>query len=287
MTRRHLAGLVAAVAAVLAAVTVTVASLAGHPRPTALTRPQPTTSGTTAASTTTTAPPSGASGRAGSWRPVAPATTVPADTPVQAHYDQGFERGFSSPANRAELAALADLPLPRPAVTGGWPALRPAETPGAWAAEWVTGLLSIDFATRTRADLAAWLVAESAPDLMPGVPLAARSATLVATVCDPGITGQPSPIPAPARWAVDARAHVRWSVTDLQVQLDPGWQAMIAAGWQPTDLRAGVEDVTGVLEAHHGRSVTRRRFSVVVQVGSAAWHPGYGTVLISAWSVAP
>lgn len=286
MTRRHLAGLVAAVAAVLAAVTVTVAGLAGHPRPTAISRPQPTTSGPTA-STTTTAPPERAAGRAGSWRPVPPATTVPADTPVQAHYDQGFERGFASPANRTKLAALADLALPRPAVSGGWPALRPAQTPGAWAAEWVTGLLSIDFAARTRTDLAAWLVAESAPDLMPGVPPAARAATLVATVCDPGLTGQPSPIPDPARWATDARDHLRWSVTHLQVQLDPGWQAMIAAGWQPRDLRAGVEDVTGVLEGRHAHSgVTRRRFSIVVQVGSAAWHPGYGTVLISAWSVA-
>ena len=78
---------------------------------------------------------------------------------------------------------------------------------------------------------------------------------------DPAITGQPSPVPSGSQWQADAAAGVRWSVSELQVQLDPQWQSMIAAGWQPVDLYASVEDVSGVLTVTRGSSTTQARFS--------------------------
>jgi hypothetical protein len=78
---------------------------------------------------------------------------------------------------------------------------------------------------------------------------------------------------------------VRWSAGDLEVQLDPQWQQMIDAGWQPPDIRAVVEDVSGVLTITRGRASTTRHFSMVIQVGSAHWRDGYGTVLVSDWKV--
>ena len=52
------------------------------------------------------------------------------------------------------------------------------------------------------------------------------------------------------------------------------------------DIRAAVEDVSGVLAITQGKATTTERFSVMVQVGSARWHDGYGTVLVSDWKEA-
>jgi len=219
----------------------------------------------------------------GGWQPVAPATTVPSDSPVQQQYDQGFEQGFSSAANRAQLAEIQTLSLPAPTATGGWPHLPPAYTPEGWTREFVAGLLAVDFARQSRSGLGAWLVAEEAPDLMPGIPVGAELGSLYATAMDPALTGQPSPVPPVTVWQANAAAGVRWSVSNLEVQLDPGWQSMIAAGWQPVDLYASVEDVSGTLTITQGSSSAQRSFSMVVQLGSAHWHPGYGTALVSEW----
>ena len=69
------------------------------------------------------------------------------------------------------------------------------------------------------------------------------------------------------------------------MQLDPQWQQMIDAGWQPPDIRAAVEDISGLLTITGRRVSTTRRFSLVVQVGSGRWRDGYGTVLVSDWTV--
>jgi hypothetical protein len=46
-----------------------------------------------------------------------------------------------------------------------------------------------------------------------------------------------------------------------------------------------VEDVSGVLRVTQGKVSTTRHFSMVIQVGSAHWRDGYGTVLVSDWKV--
>jgi len=227
-------------------------------------------------STTTSVP-------AGGWHPVAPATAVPEASPVQQQYDKGFELGFSSASNVAMMKRAEALALPGPAIDGGWPDLSVSQTPEGWATEFVAGLLDINFARQSRHALGAWLVAEGAPDLMPGIPSAFQQRTLYVSVLRPGMIGQSSPLPSPSEWRADAAAGTEWSASDLECQPEPQWQQMIDAGWQPTDLRAAVEDVSGVLTITRGNATTTRRFSLVVQVGSALWRDGYGTVLVSDW----
>jgi hypothetical protein len=154
-----------------------------------------------------------------------------------------------------------------------------ANSPEAWAQEFTAGLLDISFARQSRAGLGRWLVAQSAPDLMPGVPAAAAGKMLYASVLDPGVIGNKPPVPSPAACRADAAAHVRWSVTGLNVQVDPSWQSMISAGWQPEDLRAVVEDVSGMLTVTGGPQPGRYGFGLVLSLGSAHWHGGYGTAI--------
>ena len=71
------------------------------------------------------------------------------------------------------------LALPGPAITGGWPDLAVSETPDGWATEFTSGLLDIDFAHQSRGALGAWLVAEEAPDLLPGIPSTFSNRALV------------------------------------------------------------------------------------------------------------
>ncbi len=201
---------------------------------------------------------------------------------MQQQYDRGFETGFSSASNEAMMSEAEALPISLPAVAGGWPALRPSETPEGWAAEFVGGLLDIDFAHESRDALGGWLVATEAPDLMPGIPARFADRALYVSVLEPGVTGQPSPVPSAGQWQADASAGVRWVVSGLDVQLNPQWQQMIDSGWQPPDVRAAVEDVSGVLTTSQGKTKTAKSFSLVIQVGSARWQEGYGTVLVSA-----
>lgn len=217
------------------------------------------------------------------WQVVAPTTTIPADTPVQQHYDQGFAQGFASAVNRASLAAVEVLHTPAPAVGGGWPALATSASPERWTAAFVTALLTVDFAIQHRSALGAWLVAESGVDLMPGIPPSAGDHMLYASVLEPAdLPGDRSPIPSAAQWRANAAAGVRWSVRGIQVTPDPSYEQMVTAGWQPADLYEAVEDVTGQLVVTQGTSTTTRALSLVVQLGSARYHHDFGTTLVGA-----
>jgi hypothetical protein len=210
-----------------------------------------------------------------------PVTAVPPGTPVQEQYDQAFSQGLGSLSGMAAAEALA---VPSPTAARGWPDLAIQVTPERWAEVFTAGLLDVDFARQSRAALAAWLQAEEAPELIPGVPSGVADKVLFISLLDPGLFGgQPTPILSSSQWAANARAGVRQTVSNLIVQADPAWAQMTAAGWQPTDVRMTEEDVSGLVEVHQESRVASHPFTMQLIVGSARWHDGYGTVAVSGW----
>jgi hypothetical protein len=211
-----------------------------------------------------------------------PPTVVASGTPVQEEFDQAFAEGLG---DQAGMVGAESLRVPPPSVAGGWPALAASSTPEGWAAEFVGGLLDTNFAGQSRAALSAWLQAQEAPELIPGIPLAVADKVLYISLLDPGLFGgQPTPVVSPDAWGADARDGVRQKVSGLMVQVDPAWSQMIAAGWQPADVRMTELDVSGDLtETRAGGAATVHPFGLQLIVGSARWHDGYGTVAVAGW----
>lgn len=229
------------------------------------------------ASSTTTVP------LRGGLQAQTPDTVAAAQSPVQVEYDQQFEQGLAG-----TTAGVTALRVPAPRISGGWPVLPVANDPAVWSTEFVAGLLDVNFTRQSRSALGAWLDAQEAPELLPGMPAAAADKLLFVSLLDLGVVpggAQPSPIPSASVWAANAKAGVRQSVSDLLVQGDPGWAQVIAQGWQPTDARMTAMDVSGLLTVTRGSKSTVHHFTVEVYVGSARWHAGYGTESVTAWQV--
>jgi hypothetical protein len=200
---------------------------------------------------------------------------------VQEQYDQAFSQGLGSLSGMAVAQTLA---APIPVISGGWPILPVEVSPERWAEAFTAGLLNVDYSRQSRAALAAWLQAQEAPELMPGVPSSVADKVLYISLLDPGLFGgQPTPVVSAAQWLTQAQTRVSQTISDVIVQPDPGWAQTTAAGWQPADIRMTEEDVSGVLTLRRGRSVISHRFGMQVMVGSARWHDGYGTVAVAGW----
>ena len=218
------------------------------------------------------------------WTPVPPLTDMPTETAIQQQYDAALASGLAS-SSSVQVAEAAQVPAP--GFSTAWPALPLANTPEQWVQGFAQRLLSIDFTQQSRSGLGAWLAAEEAPELLAGVPSTIANKVLYLSLFDTTeVGGASSPIPNADTWQAYAQTGVRWSVSDLLVQADPQFSQIVASGWQPIDQRFAVEDVSGVLTIHTGKTSTTRHFSLVLQVGSAHWHDGYGSVLLSDWKVA-
>jgi hypothetical protein len=216
------------------------------------------------------------------WVPVPPVTDIPPQTPVQDQYDRALAQGLSSSGT---VLAAENAHVPAPAVSPAWPAPGVSYQPDAWVRAFTDGLLDVDFARQSRNGLAGWLSAEEAPELLPGIPPSAQDKVLYLSLFDPtSVGGTATPVPSAAQWQADASAGVSWSVSGLLVEPDARWSQIIADGWQPVDERFSVNDVSGDLTVRHGSTTVDHRFSMVVYTGSARWHGGYGTTLVTDWT---
>jgi hypothetical protein len=210
-----------------------------------------------------------------------PDTVTPSGSPEQEQVDQNLAQG-----QLPDLAQVEAVKVPGPEITGGWPRLPAATSPEAWAQTFVGGLLDIDYAHRSRSALAAWLQAQEAPYLLPAVPASVADKILFLSVLDPHLVQSAgSPMVSPSQWQEDAKAGVGQTVSAMLVQPDPGWQQLVASGWQPTDARMDILDVSGALTVTSGSHNRVEHFRLSVSVGSARWHAGYGTIAVDGWQV--
>jgi hypothetical protein len=213
--------------------------------------------------------------------PQTPDTLPPSGNPEQEQVDQNLAQG-----QLPDLSQVEAVTVPQPAISGGWPKLPVATAPETWAQTFVAALLDIRYSQQSRSALGSWLQAQEAPYLLPAVPAAVADKILFLSVLDPQLVQSAgSPIVSLSQWEADAKAGVRQTVSSLLVQPDPGWQQLVSSGWQPTDARMDILDLTGLLTVTSGSHKRVEHFTLSVSVGGARWHPGYGTISIDEWHV--
>jgi hypothetical protein len=210
-----------------------------------------------------------------------PDTVTPTGSPAQEQVDQNLAQG-----QLADLSQLEAVKVPQPAISGGWPRLPAATAPESWAQTFVEALLDIRYSQQSRIALGSWLQAQEAPYLLPAVPVSVADKILFLSLLDPHLVqSAASPIVSSSRWETDAKAGVHQTVSGLLMQPDPGWQQLVASGWQPTDARMDILDVSGLLTVTSGSHNRVEHFTLSLSIGSARWHPGYGTISIDEWRV--
>lgn len=186
----------------------------------------------------------------------------------------------ASPA--ADVASWDHIRSVKPATSPAYPAITgtAARDPSAFAAEFVTELLTRDYRATSRAQLLAWAQFEDAPLPSPHYPRADWSKVLTDSLTDPGWDGAvDTPIPADGPWLALRSERARDVVSAVRIVPDPRWQAKIAGGWQPPDPLAGELDASATVTEHAvtgGRPhVARYSVSLIVQLGTSP-HGGYG-----------
>ena len=183
----------------------------------------------------------------------------------------------------AQWALVEALKLPAPATSAQFPAIPHAtrQNPDSYATAFVSELLGIDFAKESRGLLLSWAVSETSPETMPGTPASVAGKFLYYT-----LTASGSPIPSATRWAANAATGVIWSVSDVTMTSPPTWSQALATGWQPPDLRMDFLDVTGDLNVSQpGRPSAVKPFSLLLGLGTAKYHHGYGAMSVNNWRV--
>jgi hypothetical protein len=222
-----------------------------------------------------------------------PATTATATTATP---DPGYHPTYVSvPPQQGTDAFAASLPIaaletelpPAGIYTTLFPPVPAADTTNAvaYAIAFTTELLDLDYRRQIPTAVAEWTQAESAALMMPGIPTSAAKNVLYTSLFDPAISGQPSPIPSARQWASNAAAGVTQRVSDVFASEDPGWEQLVAAGFQSADPLTTAIDVTGVLTIiGHGQTKTER-FEFGLGLGSALHHPGYGASTVGGWQV--
>jgi hypothetical protein len=99
---------------------------------------------------------------------------------------------------------------------------------------------------------------------------------LYATLFDPEVGGGPSPIPSERQWAADAAAGAAQHASEVFASEDPGWEQLVAEGFQSADPLMAVYDVTGTLMITQPGKTSTVHFRLALGLGSALHHPGCG-----------
>jgi hypothetical protein len=180
------------------------------------------------------------------------------------------------------MAALEAMTPPAPAWTKAYSAVPASVTQSdqGYAAAFTKELLDRDYRTQSRSDLARWLQAESAAEMLPGVPTAAAEHTLYGELLEPAAIGdQAGPVPTATQWTTLAGAGVTQHVYNVFVNPDPTWSGFVSQGFTSADPLLTVKDVTGVIATTRSGKTTTKHFSFQLFLASALHHPGLDLAL--------
>jgi hypothetical protein len=193
---------------------------------------------------------------------------------------------FKNQWNPKVLAAYNAATIPTPGYATGYRPVPIEWSPGAWLRSWTAQALTINFAHQTRAGMAQWLSATRALYDVPGLTTSQKSKALFQITLD-RLSFDPnyaSGIPHSATWAALAAAGTTWTASNITSMPTTFWGKLVAVGWQSTDQRMGIYNVTGTLTSTTNGVSTAHTFKVAVAIGSAFWQQGYGTSYFSNWS---
>jgi hypothetical protein len=210
--------------------------------------------------------------------------------PATARQDQ-LASALASAESPQQIAAVEAIGVPAGGYSTAYQAIPAVDTTDevTYADAWVGELLDIDYRSQSRTGLLAWAVEGEAANTLPGVPTGVADKALYASLADPTLGGQQgsSPVPSPARWAADAKAEVTQRVLGIETSVDPQWTSLVGEGFVPTDPLLAFVDVSGTLMTYQTSTAagSKVQFKLVLTVGSALHHPGYGAVTVDDWSV--
>jgi hypothetical protein len=233
---------------------------------------QTTTSATTTSSSAVTTPST-------SYHPsYVSVPTTSADQKLASAMEQGG----------AAIAKFEGVVPPSPAWTTAYPSIPPSSwhNEQRYVVAFLDELLDRNYRTQARSDLGRWAAAESAADVLPGVPSTAGDHQLYAELMEPQAVGVGGgPVPSAAQWSARARGGERQHVYDVFANENESWQELIGKGLNSRDPLSDLEDATGVIATTTGNKTTTQHFSIELYVGSALHHPGYGAWAFEEWGV--
>jgi hypothetical protein len=209
-----------------------------------------------------------------------------------------------------EIAAGEALQVPAGRYSTEYPAVPMADTTDelSYARAWVTELLDTNYGSQPRDQLLAWAVEGQAGNTLPGVPESVQDKALYASLAVPNLggVGGATPVPSAAIWSADATRGIVQHVSGVEVSVDTHWTSLVGEGFVPVDPLLAFIDVSGTMTTEEARAsaataANRRgkaetaqrvadlkitvRFKLVLTVGSALHHPGYGAVSVEDWTV--
>lgn len=186
------------------------------------------------------------------------------------------------------VAAAEALTPPAAAWSTAYPAIPTSVRHDAngYAIAFAEELLDRNYRHQTRGELLAWSQAEAAAELFPGIPKAVAPKGLYVSLTEPSLADlTASPVPSAARWSADAAAGISQSVYSVLANPDAQWGTLVSKGFESEDPLMTMYDVTGVLAIKDGTTSRTRHFTLVLGLGSALHHPGFGAFSIAEWEL--
>jgi hypothetical protein len=186
------------------------------------------------------------------------------------------------------VAAAEALSPPAAAWSTAYPAIPTSVRNDAngYAIAFADELLDRNYRDQTRSELLAWSQAEAAAELFPGIPKAVAPKGLYVSLTEPSLADlTASPLPTAGQWSADARAGMTQSVYSVLANPDAQWGTLVSKGFQSDDPLMTMYDVTGVLTTKDGKASRTQHFTLVLGLGSALDHPGFGAFSIAEWEL--